>query len=332
LADAYGNAGNRPKQYELMRARALKGKVREWLDAADRCLSARDRAGEERMLSEGLRYHPDSPLLLARQVLALTALQRPWEAEESRRRLRAVSRTDTVEKARTVAEAWESLGDSNEAAQAYEQLLARAPDSAEARLSLARLRARRLEYNRAVVEYRRYLKQSPGDGLAWFELGEFQRLNGGNGVEAYAQAERTLQSSDDAWILSLRARIQERLGHFEESRRLWNKAVAKDAGKEMSSDYVQFLLDGDMSAQAESIVSSAGGAQSGNSAVRHAAAQVMLLYDQNLAAEPLLNEVRRARPDDIGVVDDLARAQDANGYWWLALREYDDMARRGPRR
>jgi predicted Zn-dependent protease len=87
-----------------------------------------------------------------------------------------------------------------------------------------------------------------------------------------------------------------------------------------------------MLAQAEQVVASAGGAQSRNSAVRHGAAQVMLMYDQNLAAEPLLQEVRRARPDDIGVVADLARAQDANGYWWKSLREYDDMARRSSRR
>jgi tetratricopeptide (TPR) repeat protein len=284
------------------------------------------------MLSEGLRYYPDSPILLARQVLALTALRRTREAEESRNRLRAASKADTAESARSVAEAWEMLGNSDEAVQAQERFLTFAPDTAEARLSLARLRAQRQEYNRAVAEYGRYLKQKPDDGLVWFELAEFQRQKGGNGVEAYSQAERLLKGSDDPWVISLCARIKERLGRFEESKQLWKEAAAKDASLENSSDYVQFLIGNDMLAQAEQVVASAGGAQSRNSAVRHGAAQVMLMYDQNLAAEPLLQEVRRARPDDIGVVADLARAQDANGYWWKSLREYDDMARRSSRR
>jgi len=328
LADAYGRAGERQKQFDLMAARARRGGEREWLDAADRHRWAQDYAGEAAVLAEALQRHPGSPKLLARRLRALNDLGDNEQIRAMLKALREAGRSEDPDVVREVATAYRTLGDLQEASRLYLLILRDHPNDADTLLALGRMLTQMEEYTEATLVYRRYLRLRPDDGRAWFELGEVIFDGGGDGSREEARAAKLLPLDNTPLSLATHGRIQERFGRLGAAIELYSKALATPSpDPDIAADFIDVLIRANDIEKVEQVLAFIRRFHPNHVRILRRQAVAYILRGRHHEAVRILRKLYHERPHDVGVEADLAFALEASGNWSAAMRHYDSATR-----
>ncbi len=227
LADAYGRAGEREKQYRIMDERAKRLGEQGWLDAAERRLWNSDLAGEVDALKCGLELYPQSQALSQRYLQALVRQQRYGEAAHAWQALAEAGAPDDPPTLLAAAVALASVGEKASADNLYRRLVGLRLTDKTMLLEMARLANTCGRSDEALVFYDAYLQHAPDDGWAWYEVSAILAASKRDAGMALAKAWEKLPTSEDARVLAARSRILFWQGKKEEASRLIAAAVSR---------------------------------------------------------------------------------------------------------
>lgn len=333
LADAYGTAGNRNRQYEIMEARARAGSKKEWLEAADRHLWNNDLEGEEQLLAEALKLYPEASELMRRRMLTLAVLGHYQEARRLYRNLWALGGTYDPNTMKAAAATLAALGDIADAKLLYQRILEDNPEDTDALVGLAGLAVEQMQYPEAIGLYRRYLSLVPNDGYRWYELGEAIYEDGGDGRREQDRAMGLIPLGKDPVNITMYARISWRRGRLGEAIRLYEQALSAGIwDADLVADYIVLLLEVRMLDQAERALRLAFAVYPGHLRLLRLEAHLLLERRRYRDAVRILQGLHARRPQNLGIQSELAYAEEMVGNTASAMVHYDEVIRDGGQR
>ena len=323
LADAYGRAGDREKQYQLLDERASRVGERGWLEAAERRLWHNDLPGEKEALMRGLASHPQSAVLRQRLIQALVRLQCHEEAAREWQDLAAAAAPDDPATLFAAAMALASIGEKKQAEEIYQRLRRlRLADTATL-LEMARLANACGRYDEALAFYEIYLQHAPADGWAWYEKASILVACKRDADEALAKAWRHLPPGEDAFLLAARSRIRLWQGDKQDAVRIIGAAVNRHPDDQnLLCEAADIHLNLNQPKEAEKFLAKALARRPRGVRERRLRAWYLLESKQPAAAVALLRELYAEQRKDISLALDFAYALEQSGDWRAAREIY----------
>ncbi|MHC4870837.1 MAG: tetratricopeptide repeat protein [Planctomycetota bacterium] len=311
LADAYGSAGDREKQYEIVDGLAEKGNELDWLAAADRRLWNNERETELIVLERGRQVFPQSISLLARQISSYAFLGKKEKAQELKSELLARAGDADFNMLVAIADSLYSLDEHKLSEEFYSRAEKLEKEDLKVVLGLARVNWRLHKHSRAEVFYNRFLKLSANDLRVWYELGEMKFETGRKADREFAKVKALAGNLSTVDMLSIFARIDFREGRVKSSIIKYKKAIEM-AGEDpdLNVDLAEVYIAEQMYDRALQSISMSLNKHPDNLRLNMVKAAVLIGQREHLKAALLLRGLYKDNPENVYLAIELAYIED----------------------